>query len=110
MPATFTPHGAVFGAPAAASAVTVQAREPANLVVRGADGAVYFARQMAPGEAFRAPLVAGMRLETSSPIAFDVYVRGQARGQLPGSVTEAASLVPPAPVQTAAVAPAPVKR
>lgn len=105
MPATFVPHGSVFGASAANSAVTIQAREPSNLVVRGADGAVYFARQMAPGEAFRAPLVNGMRLETSNPMGFNVYVRGQARGQLGGSVTDVASLVPPpAPVVVKATA------
>jgi len=110
MPATFTPHGAVYGAPAASSAVTIQAREPANLVVRGADGSVYFARQMAPGEAFRAPLVNGMRFETSSPAGFNVYVRGQAKGQLASSLTDISSLVPPpAPVQTAAAA-APAKQ
>ncbi|MGE5502199.1 MAG: helix-turn-helix domain-containing protein [Ignavibacteriales bacterium] len=105
MPATFTPHGAVFGAPPASSVVTIQAREPSNLVVRGADGAVYFARQMAPGEAFRAPLLNGMRFETSNPIGFDVYVRGQAKGQLAASITDVASLVPPpasAPAQPAA--------
>lgn len=105
MPATFTPQGAVYGAPAASSVVTIQAREPSNLVVRGADGAVYFARQMKPGEAFRAPLLNGMRFETSNPIGFDVYVHRRAKGQLTASITDVTSLVPPpapAPVRTAA--------
>jgi cytoskeletal protein RodZ len=103
MAPTFTPHGAVYGVAAAASAVTIQARKPATVVVRGADGAVYFARQMAPGEAFRAPQLKGLTFETSDPTAFDVYVRGQAKGQLGASVTDVASLVPPpAPVKAAA--------
>lgn len=105
MPPVFAPHGAVFGAPAAASAVTIQARKPATVVVRGADGAVYFARQMAPGEAFRAPLLKGMTFETSDPVAFDVYAHGQARGQLTASVTDVASLVPPPPAVQAAQTP-----
>ena len=109
MAPVFTPHGAVFGAPAAASAVTIQARKPATVVVRGADGAVYFARQMAPGEAFRAPALKGMTFEASDPSAFDVYAHGQARGQLTASVTDVASLVPPpAPVQAAAAPAKPV--
>ena len=53
--AAFQPAGPIYGAPAAALGVILQARKSTSLVVRGAGGAVYFARQLAAGEAWRAP-------------------------------------------------------
>ncbi|HEX6858928.1 MAG TPA: helix-turn-helix domain-containing protein [Caulobacteraceae bacterium] len=97
MEPTFIAKGPIFGAPANASVVTVQARKAALIVARGADGAVYFARQLNPGEAYRAPRLKGLTIETASPQLFDLYVGGQARGQLTSSQTLVEDLVPAAP-------------
>jgi cytoskeletal protein RodZ len=81
-PTVFTPRGAVYGAPADAPNVVLQASKAASLIVRGAGGAVYFARQLAAGEAYRAPLGAGLTIDAADPSAFEVYVGGQAQGAL----------------------------
>jgi cytoskeletal protein RodZ len=87
-PAVFAAKGAVFGAAADQSPVTLQASKPASIVVRGADGTVYFARQLAAGEAYRAPVgVKGLIVDVSEPQAFYVYLNGAAHGQLAASQT-----------------------
>lgn len=92
-PTVFTPKGKVYGAPAEhPSSVTVQARKGASIIVRGADGVVYFARQLVPGEAYRAPALKGLTLDVSDPAAFDVYVAGQSKGVLPATQTTLSSL------------------
>jgi cytoskeletal protein RodZ len=86
--AIFAAKGAVYGAAADQSPVTLQARKPASIVVRGADGTVYFARQLAAGEAYRAPVtVKGLVVDVSEPAAFDIYLNGSAHGQLESSQT-----------------------
>jgi cytoskeletal protein RodZ len=75
-PPTFEPKGAVYGAQPGKSQVTLQARKPASLVIRGGDGTVYFARQLAAGEAYRAPLLKGLTVDVSDPLAFNVYSGG----------------------------------
>ena len=65
----------------------LQARESAALIVRSADGEVYFARQLAAGEAYRAPDLRGLVIDVSEPTAFQVFVNGQTRGLLPGVQT-----------------------
>jgi cytoskeleton protein RodZ len=82
----FTPNGKIYGAaPGQPSAVTLQALKSASLIVRGADGAIYFARQFAPGEAFRAPQIAGLTADVSQPAAFQVFVGGRSKGVLPAA-------------------------
>ena len=98
MSPNFVPRGAIYGAQPNVSVVTLQARKPGLLVVRGADGAVYYARQLNPGEAYRAPVVKGLTFEAADPAAFDVYVQGRARGQLTGSQVVQDSFFAPAPV------------
>lgn len=94
LPATFAPKGQVYGArPGEASPVTVQALKSSQLIVRGADGSVYFARQLAAGEAFRAPQIAGVTLEVADPNAFQVFVGGQSRGVLPALQASVSGLV-----------------
>jgi transcriptional regulator with XRE-family HTH domain len=88
----FAAKGAIYGVPAGQSDVVLQARKPAGLVVRGADGSVYFARQMAAGEAYRAPLIKGLTIDVSEPEKFDVYIGGARRGPLPGPHTTATTL------------------
>ncbi len=93
-PSTFQPKGAVYGASTAApSAVVLQAHKAASLIVRGANGAVYFARQLASGEAYRAPLGEGLSAEVSDPSAFDLYVGGEIKGVLVSQQTALDKLV-----------------
>jgi len=82
-PAVFKPQGAVYGAPAGpATLVVLQAVRPASLIVRGGGGAVYFARQLAVGEAYRAPEGQGLTAEVTDPAAFALYVGGENKGGL----------------------------
>lgn len=106
-PATLSPvfvaKGTVYGAPAAQpSAVTLQALKSASLIVRGADGQIYFARQFAAGEAYRAPQLAGLTASVSEPDSFQVFVGGQSKGVLPAaqvSLNQLAGAAAPRPAQ-----------
>jgi hypothetical protein len=110
----FTPMGRIFGPgnPQLTSIVTVQAIKGGALIVRGADGSVYFARQLAKGEAYRVPQLAGLTLDVSSPQDFQVFVNGQSRGVLPSTQVLASKLAtagpqPAARTASAATPPAP---
>ena len=93
LPATFMPKGAIYGAKQGeGSTVTVQALKSASLIVRGADGSLYFARQLAAGEAFRAPDLAGLTFNVTDPNAFQVFVGRQSRGVLPASQASVSGL------------------
>lgn len=84
----FSPQGAVFGARADQSTVTLQAHKAASIIIRGIDGTVYFARQLAAGEAYRAPAtVKGLVVDVSDPQAFDIYANGALQGQLQANQT-----------------------
>jgi cytoskeleton protein RodZ len=87
------PHAAVYGAPADKSLVTFRALKSASLVVKGADGSIYFARQLEPGEAFRAPAnVAGLTVDAPNFQAFDVIVAGQTHVPLQAATTPISKL------------------
>jgi cytoskeletal protein RodZ len=86
------PHAAVYGAPADKSVVTFRAMKSASLVVKGADGSIYFARQLAPGESFRAPNVSGLTVDAPNFQAFDVFVAGQAHAPLQAATTQISKL------------------
>jgi len=88
----FNPRGAVYGAPANASQVVIQAAKAGALVVRTGESQVLFARQMAAGEAWRAPLGLAATLDVSDPAAFDVYLNGEYDGRLPEVLTPLARL------------------
>ncbi len=82
----FVPNGRIYGALAPQpSAVTLQALKSASLIVRGADGQIYFARQFAAGEAYRAPELPGLTATVSAPASFQVFVGGQSKGVLPAA-------------------------
>jgi cytoskeleton protein RodZ len=82
----FVPNGKIYGAVAGQpSAVTLQALKSASLIVRGADGSIYFARQFAAGEAYRAPELAGLTATVSAPASFQVFVAGRSTGVLPAA-------------------------
>ncbi|WP_340647612.1 RodZ domain-containing protein, partial [Phenylobacterium sp.] len=93
--AVFVANGAIFGAPAAGSVVTLQARKPTSLIARGADGSVYFARQLAAGEAYRAPMLKGLTVDVAEPSSVQVFVSGRSKGLLPAAQTLVSKLSTP---------------
>lgn len=88
----FNPRGAVYGAAATASNVVLQARKPTILVVRMSDGRVLFARQLAAGEAWRAPVGVQAVIDVADPSAFDVYLNGEHGGRLEQALTPLSQL------------------
>ncbi|HWA60576.1 MAG TPA: helix-turn-helix domain-containing protein [Caulobacteraceae bacterium] len=78
----FVAQGPVYGAAAPGAGVILQAKGSTSLVVRGAGGAVYFAKQLSPGEAWRAPAIKGLIVEASSPNSVEAYVGGVSKGLL----------------------------
>jgi len=98
LPHAFVPKGQIYGArPGEPSLVTVQALKSSQLIVRGADGSAYFARQLAQGEAFRAPQLAGLTFDVTDPNAFQVFVGGQSKGVLPALQASVSGLTGAAP-------------
>lgn len=100
----FNPRGAVYGAAATASQVVIQARKAASIVVRMADGRVLFARQLAAGEAWRAPPGVSAVVDVSDPTAFDVYLNGEHGGALQAALTPLSQLNARAQQQAQALA------
>ena len=90
--AAFNPRGAIYGAAATASQVVLQARKAAALVVRMGDGRVLFARQLAAGESWRAPIGLSATVDVSDPTAFDVYLNGEHGGGLAAVLTPLSQL------------------
>ena len=111
--ATFATKAPVQGA--ASGPVILQARRSVALIVRAPDHGIVFARQLQPGEAFRAPLGRGLTADASDPAAVAIYRNGALAGLLTALQTPLDSLAPPAaappaPAPTAAAAlPAPPK-
>ena len=120
----FAQKGAIYGVPAGFATVILQAHKPGSLIVRGADGSVYFARQLATGESYRAPLGRGLVLEAMDPSAgrqrgaatvIQLYVDGQLKGSLAANPISLDKIVPmpappappPAPAAAAPTVPAP---
>lgn len=97
LPQVFTPQGKIYdaGSPQQVSNVILQALKPASLIIRGTDGSVYFARQLARGEAFRVPQVPGLTLEVSKADDVQVFVSGRSRGVLPAQQVLASKLAGP---------------
>jgi transcriptional regulator with XRE-family HTH domain len=90
--ARFASAGAVYGAASGGSGVVLQARRSISLVVRGPGGVVYFARQLAPGEAWRAPAIGGLTVDVSDPAATEVFVAGLSKGPLAQAQTPLARI------------------
>ncbi len=92
--AAFNPKGAIYGAAPNESNVTVQALKPLLVVLRSPDGAtVRFAKQLAPGESYRAPLNSeNMLLDVSEPSGAALYFNGENRGLLSAQVTPLSQL------------------
>jgi transcriptional regulator with XRE-family HTH domain len=79
-PQPFVPQGTIYGAAAGASNLIIQARKSISLEIRGPDGVVYFARQLAAGEAYRVPAVPGLTAEVSNPDSAELYEGGVSKG------------------------------
>ncbi len=79
-PASLELHGAVYGA--ASGQALLVARQASALIIRGGGGAIVFARELEPGQAYRLPVGQSLIAEASDPQALDLYVGGQLRGAL----------------------------
>lgn len=90
--AAFNPRGALYGAPATSSIVVLQANKPATVVVRQSDSRVLFARQLAAGDSWRAPMNVSATVDVSDPAAFDIYMNGEHSGVLSANQTQLGSL------------------
>ena len=88
----FVAAGTIYGAAGPRSGVILQARKPTSLIVRGTGGAVYFARQLAAGEAWRAPAMAGLTVDVSNPASVEVFAGGVSRGPLAEAQTPLSNL------------------
>jgi cytoskeleton protein RodZ len=79
-PRPFVAQGAIYGSAEGASPLIIQARKSISLEVRGPGGAVYFARQLAAGEAYRVPALPGLTAQVSNPADAELFVGGVSKG------------------------------
>jgi cytoskeleton protein RodZ len=79
-PTPFVASGAIYGPTAGASNLIIQARKSISLEIRGPGGAVYAARQLAAGEAYRVPAVPGLTAEVSNPANAELFENGVSKG------------------------------
>jgi cytoskeletal protein RodZ len=79
-PTPFVAQGAIYGPTVGVSGLIIQAKKPISLEVRGAGGVVYFARQLAAGEAYRVPALEGLTAEVSNPASAELFEGGLSRG------------------------------
>ena len=106
-PRSFVAQGTVYGAAAGASALIIQARKSISLEVRGPGGVVYFARQLAAGEAYRVPALPNLTAEVSNPASAELFVGGVSRGALsqPQTPLNTVQAAPPAAAAAAGATP-----
>ena len=76
----FVAQGTVYGAAVGASPLIIQATKSISLEVRGPGGVVYFARQLAAGEAYRVPALAGLTAQVSNPADAELFDHGVSKG------------------------------
>ena len=94
----FVAGSAIYGPAAGASDLIIQAKKSISLEVRGPGGVVYFARQLAPGEAYRVPALPNLTAEVSNPASAELYEGGRSKGlftaaQMPLKTTTPATAV-----------------
>jgi transcriptional regulator with XRE-family HTH domain len=95
LPKIFEAQGKVYdagGGTLPLSPVVIQALKPASLILRGADGSVYFARQLSKGDAVRIPVMSGLTIDVSNARDLQVFVNGQTHGLLPANQVLASKL------------------
>lgn len=90
--APFEANGEVFGDADAPGGVILQARQPTSLTVHRADGSIAFARYLAIGQAYHAPVLPGWTAQVSEPAAVNVFVGGALKGPMPSASTQITSL------------------
>jgi cytoskeletal protein RodZ len=78
----FTPQGHIYASAGAASPLIIQARKSISLEVRGPGGVVYFARELAAGEAYRVPALPNLTAEVSNPASAELFENGLSKGVL----------------------------
>jgi cytoskeleton protein RodZ len=76
----FVAQGTIYGPVAGASPLIIQARKSISLEVRGPGGVVYFARQLAAGEAYRVPALPNLTAEVSNPASAELFEGGVSKG------------------------------
>jgi hypothetical protein len=83
----FTPAGAIYGDLAGASGVILQAKKPTAIIVHNSTGTVFFARQLAAGEAWRAPAIKGLLVDVGNPANVEAFAGGFSKGVLTNPTT-----------------------
>ena len=78
--APFSAQGTIYGEAKGASPLIIQARKSISLEVRGPGGVVYFARELAAGEAYRVPALPGLTAEVSNPASAELFENGASKG------------------------------
>jgi cytoskeleton protein RodZ len=78
--APFAPQGTIYGNPKGASSLIIQAKKSISLEVRGSGGVVYFARELAAGEAYRVPALPSLTAEVSNPASAELFENGVSKG------------------------------
>jgi hypothetical protein len=73
-------QGAIYGPAKGASPLIIQAKKSISLEVRGPNGIVYFARQLAAGEAYRVPALPNLTAEVSNPASAELFENGLSKG------------------------------
>jgi hypothetical protein len=91
----FLPAGAVYGAGESGGDVVLQAHKTTSLIVRGPGGAVYFARLLTPGEAWRGSSQTDLTADVSEPSAMEVFIGGASSGRLTNTQTPLTRLAAP---------------
>jgi len=84
-PARFAPAGTVYGPSVGASGLIIQAHKAISLEIRGKGGIVYFARELAAGEAYRVPNLPDLTAEVSNPANAELFQDGVSRGAFPAA-------------------------
>ncbi|MFI4935857.1 MAG: helix-turn-helix domain-containing protein [Caulobacterales bacterium] len=79
-PTPFVAQGTIYGPTTGASNLVIQARKSISLEVTGPGGVVYFARQLAAGEAYRVPALPGLTAEVSNPDSAEIFKSGVSHG------------------------------
>ncbi len=82
-PTPFVAQGTIYGPTRGASGLIIQAKKSISLEVRGPGGVVYFARQLAAGEAYRVPAQPNLTAEVSNPASAELYENGLSKGLFP---------------------------
>jgi cytoskeleton protein RodZ len=76
----FTPQGHIYVSAGAVSPLIIQARKSISLEVRWPGGVVYFALELAAGEAYRVPALPNLTAEVSNPASAELFEGGVSKG------------------------------